>query len=169
MSDVRIDSYKFLPRSMWPMFKGFQPEPAEVKPVIARVPLREAKVALLTSAGLYLRGKQPSFDMDRERREPMWGDPTFRVIPRDAKQDEIGVAHLHINPDDILADFNVVLPLAVFADLERAGEIGKLATNNYSFMGYQGQSIGAWRDDYGPELARLLHDDSVDLLILAPS
>jgi hypothetical protein len=45
------------------------------------------------------------------------------------------VAHLHLNPDDIIADFNIALPLELFAELERDGEIGSLAENNYSFMG----------------------------------
>jgi hypothetical protein len=71
-------------------------------------------VALLTSGGLYLKDRQSSFDLDRERQEPFWGDPTYRLIPRDVRHGEIAVAHLHLNPDDILADFNVALPLEVF-------------------------------------------------------
>jgi hypothetical protein len=106
--------------------------------------------------------------LERERREPLWGDPTYRVIPRDVGQDEISVAHLHLNPDDIVVDFNIALPLELFAQFEKGGRIGSLAQNNYSFMGYQGSSIAAWRDVYGPELARRLREERVNLLILAP-
>jgi glycine/sarcosine/betaine reductase selenoprotein B len=74
-----------------------------------------------------------------------------------------------LNPDDILADFNVALPLEVFAALEREGEIGSLAQSNYSFMGYQGRSTEAWHHTYGPELAKRLKEDAVNLLILAPT
>jgi hypothetical protein len=51
-----------------------------------------------------------------------------------------------LNPDDIIADFNIALPLELFAELERDGEIGSLAENNYSFMGYQERSSNGWRD-----------------------
>lgn len=165
----RIDGYKFLPKSMIPQFKSlpFQAE-ALVKAAPA-VALKSAKIALLTSGGLYLKGRQPPFDVERERREPLWGDPTYRIIPRTVRTGEIAVAHLHLNPDDILSDFNVALPVEVFAELEREGEIGSLAENNYSFMGYQGQSIDAWRNIYGPELAQRLKHEGVNLLILAPT
>ncbi len=169
MSELRIDSYKFVPRSMWPMFKAFPQQAETVKPAGPTVLLPRAKVALLTSQGLYLKHSQPSFDIERERRDPLWGDPTFRIIARGTTQDEIDAAHLHINPDDVLTDFNICLPFRAFTELEKRGEIGALATNNYSFMGYQGQSADEWRDRYGPELAHRLHDDQVNLLILAPS
>ena len=169
MSDFRADSYKFLPRSMQEEFKAFPDQPAA--PVIAgtTIPLREAKVALLTSAGIYLKDSQPPFDTERERCEPLWGDPTYRVIPREVRADQVGVAHLHLNSDDLLADFNIALPLDIFAELEKTGKIGSLAENNYSFMGYQGESSAAWRDKYGPELAQRLNAEAVNLLVLAPT
>lgn len=111
---------------------------------------------------------QQLFDIEREKRDPRWGDPSYRIIPRDARRGEIGVAHLYLNPDDIETDFNIALPLEVFAELERLGEIGVLAEHNYSFMGYQGRSCDAWRETYGPELARSLQADAVNLLLLAP-
>lgn len=78
----RADSYKFLPRSFRPEFEAVPDQPGlEAPPARPAVPLREAKVALLTSAGLYLKDRQPPFDLDRERREPWWGDPTDRIIP----------------------------------------------------------------------------------------
>lgn len=168
-ASFRIDSYKFLPRSMIPEFKDFPYQADDLVNASASVPLKNARVALLTSSGLYLKDRQLSFDLDRERQEPFWGDPTYRIIPRDVRHGEIAVAHLHLNPDDILADFNVALPLEVFAALEREGEIGSLAQSNYSFMGYQGRSTEAWRYTYGPELAERLKEDAVNLLILAPT
>jgi D-proline reductase (dithiol) PrdB len=168
-ASFRIDGYKFLPRSMIPDFKAFPYQADDVVRAMPVVSLRNARVALLTSGGLYLKHRQQSFDVERERREPFWGDPTYRVISRNVGHGEIDVAHLHLNPDDIVVDFNVALPLEVFAELERDGEIGSLAENNYSFMGYQGRSSDAWRDTYGPELARPLQEDGVNLLILAPT
>jgi hypothetical protein len=138
MPDYRIDSKKFLPRSMWTTFDAF-PDQGPCRPATVTVPLRQATVALLTSGGLYLRNSQPPFDVEREKSEPYWGDPSYRLIPRELGRDQIGVAHLHLNPDDIVADFNIALPLEIFADLEQGGEIGRLARYSYSFMGYQGQ------------------------------
>ena len=166
--NFRIDGYKFLPRSMIPEFRAFPFQTDKVTKTVPTVPIKRARVALLTSAGLYLKDKQPSFDLERERREPLWGDPTYRIIPRNVRQTEIATAHLHLNPHDTLADFNVALPLEVFAQLEEEGRIGSLAQDNYSFMGYQGSSSEGWRDVYGPELATRLREDRVDLLILAP-
>ena len=168
-ANFRINGYKFLPQSMIPEFKAFPYQADEVVKAEPAVPLNKARVALLTSGGLYLKDRQPSFDLERERRDPFWGDPTYRLIPRNVGHGDIAVAHLHLNPDDIMADFNVALPLERFAEFERDGKIGSLAHDNYSFMGYQGRSSTAWRDTYGPELARCLRADAVNLLILAPT
>lgn len=113
----RIDGYKFLPRSMIPEFKAFPYQADDVTKTSAGVPIKNARVALLTSAGLYLKDEQPSFDLDRERREPLWGDPTYRVIPRHVRQTEIAMAHLHLNPQDTLADINIALPLRCLRNL----------------------------------------------------
>jgi len=59
-------------------------------------PLSRSTVALVTSAGISLK-KDPPFDMEREKREPLWGDRSFREIPRDATEQDIDVNHLHIN------------------------------------------------------------------------
>jgi D-proline reductase (dithiol) PrdB len=168
-ANFRINGYKFLPQSMIPEFKAFPDQADEVVKAEPAVPLNKARVALLTSGGLYLKDRQPSFNLERERRDPFWGDPTYRLIPRNVGHGDIAVAHLHLNPDDIVDDFNVALPLEVFAEFERDGKFGSLAHDNYSFMGYQGRSSIAWRDIYGPELARRLRGDAVNLLILAPT
>ena len=167
-NDFRIDGYKFLPRSMIPEFKALPYQADDLVQAAPAGSINKARVALLTSSGLYLKRRQQSFDIERERREPFWGDPAYRVIPRGVAADELEVAHLHLNPDDIVADFNIALPLEVFAGFEHEGQIGSLAENNYSFMGYQGSSTAAWRDVYGPELAMRLREECVDLLILAP-
>ena len=43
-----------------------------------------------------------------ERREPTWGDPTYRVIPHLCPQ-PLAMNHLHVNTADVLADRNVAL------------------------------------------------------------
>lgn len=166
---MAVDSYRFLPRSMHSMYQSMAAidEPPVFAPL--KKPVRQCRVALLTSAGVYLKDSQDSFDLERERREPTWGDPSYRVIPSDVRQEQVGVAHLHINEADILEDLDVVLPIRTFRKLESDGVIGELADEHYSFMGYQDRALVGWRETYGPELVRRLNERAVDVLLLAPA
>jgi len=166
---MSIDSFKYLPRSFRAGYEVVSNPPTE--PVWAPLerPVEEATVALLTSAGLYLAGRQEPFDLDRERAEPMWGDPTYRIIPRDTPQEAIAASHLHINTRDFYEDYNVALPIAAFEDLVAEGAIGSVAEEHYSVMGYQAPGCEEWQTDYGPDLARRLQEAQVDAVILAPA
>ncbi len=166
---MAVDSYKYLPRSFRAAYESM-PAQAE-SPVWAplAVPVERATIALLTSAGLYLKGSQPPFDAERERREPTWGDPTYRVIPRNVRQEDIAASHLHLNTRDFYVDFNVALPIRVFAELEAEGRIGRLADEHYSFMGFQARGCDEWRMRYGPEIAGRLKAAGVHALLLAPA
>ncbi len=164
-----VDSFKWLPRSIAGYYQSIQVEtPAEIPWAPLRKPVEQCRFALVTTAGLYLKGEQPSFDVDRERREPFWGDPTYRVIPAGVRQDQIGVAHLHINPEDIERDVNIVLPVQRFQELAEAGEVGQLAAEHYSFMGYQ-QDPTEWRERYGPAVAQRIVEAQVDAALITPA
>lgn len=164
-----VDSFKFLSRSIAAYYQTLRVERADPIPwTPLRKPLSECRVALVTTAGIFVKGSEEPFDAEREKREPMWGDPTYRRIPRDVPQDHIGASHLHINNRDLLADVNIVLPVNRFGELEEQGVIGSLAPTNYSLMGYQPNTT-EWRDQYGPEVAGLLKDESVDAVLLTPA
>jgi D-proline reductase (dithiol) PrdB len=166
---MSVDSYKYLPRSFRQGYEFARVEvPGPVWSPLAR-PVSEARIALLTSAGLYLKDSQAPFDEERERANPLWGDPTYRIIPRDVKQEQIAASHLHLNTRDFYLDFNVALPIHRFLELEAEGRLGRLADENYSFMGYQERSCSEWRQRYGPEVARRLEEAHVDALVLAPA
>lgn len=164
-----VDSYKYLPRSFRSAFEAFSVQDAEPVWAPMPVPVADAKIALLSSGGFYLKDSQPSFDLERERDNPTWGDPTYRVIPRDVRQQQIGVAHLHINTRDLLDDFNVALPLRAFGELESDGALGELAEEHYSCMGFQEDGCDVWRTEFGPELVGHLKDAAVQALVLAPA
>jgi D-proline reductase (dithiol) PrdB len=172
---VKVDSYRWLPRSLavWLRESWHVPEETSSTPFTPlSVPLRETRFALLTTGGLYLKDRQEPFDLARERREPEWGDPTYRIIPRDVELGDIAVAHLHYNPEDIEADFNVLLPIHRFKELEAAGEIGGLAPSSYSVMGYQGHpgpGWGPWQERYGPEMLARMTSEGVDAVLLTPA
>jgi D-proline reductase (dithiol) PrdB len=164
-----VDSFKYLPRSFRAGYEGTGVQ--EETPVWAPLadPVEEATVALLTSAGLYLKESQPPFDVERERREPTWGDPTYRVIPRTARQEEVAAEHLHLNTRDFFIDFNVALPLRAFGRLEADGAIGRLADEHYAFMGFQQRGLEQWRTRSGTEVAQRLKEAGVHALVLAPA
>ncbi len=169
-----VDSFKYLPRLI-AMFYEHQaaqmppPGPLPFTP-LAR-PLSDSTLGLVTSGGLYLREAQRPFDLDRERAEPDWGDPTYRLIPSDVTQAELGASHLHYNTAGVLADMNVLLPVARCRELAQAGRIGALAPQQAAFMGYQGfpPDASAWRDRYGPEVAAQFKAAGVDGVLLVPA
>jgi len=166
-----VDSYRFLPRSFRPMYEGRGAFPGEEAPVWAPFEKRlaAARIALLTSAGLFVRSTQPSFDLEREQNNPEWGDPSWRSIPANADAAEIGVAHLHINDEDIKADPEIALPARLLDHLVAEGMVGSATAEHLSVMGYQDRSLDGWRQETLPELVAKLRDQQADGLILAPA
>jgi D-proline reductase (dithiol) PrdB len=133
-----------------------------------RKPLGQCRFGLVTSGGLYHKRHDQPFDEERERREPAWGDPSFRVLPVDMDPAEVGVSHLHINRKDVLADMNILLPIQRFKELVAEGRVGGLAARAYSFMGYQGfpSDLSGWKGIHGPAVRAALLADRVDCVLL---
>lgn len=167
-----VDSFKYLPRLIALFYQSQTVEPPSDIPwtPLAR-PLNRARIALVTSAGLYHRPTQPPFDLHREQEEPTWGDPSFRRIPSHTPLGELGVSHLHINPEPMLQDINVVFPLQRLAELAEEGFIGSIATDGYSFMGYQGfpPDTRRWQEETAPQVAEALKADGVQGVLLTPA
>ena len=114
----KVDGFRFLPPGLKAWIRTFIPD-EEFQGFIPWTPLskplRRTTVALVTTAGISLR-TDPPFDMDREKREPLWGDRSYRVIPRGTTEKDIDVNHLHINTHYIKQDINVILPLTRMAE-----------------------------------------------------
>ena len=127
-------------------------------------PLLECRVALVTSAGLHLRDDKPF------TRDDPGGESTYRVIPSDCDPVEVVQSHFSIGFDHtgIYRDLNVTFPVDRLRELVERGQIGSLSADFYSFM-------GALRDPRkvievtGPEVARRLKADSVDVVLLTPT
>src|SRR4051812_33583922 len=167
---MQVDSFRFLPRSFAVMWESVAPAAGEEEPVWAPFEKRlsDARIALLTSAGLYLDGDQDSFDGEREKREPTWGDPTWRAIPNDRSSHRVGMMHLHINNTDVLADPDVALPIDGLAGLAADGIVGSSSTRHASVMGYQQAGLEGWRNETAPQIAAMLREDGADGVVLAP-
>jgi len=122
-----------------------------------RKPLSESTVALISSGGVHLRTDRP-FNVN--------GDPTYRVIPKAARQDDLAISHQAYDKTDALRDINLVFPLERVSELEAERVIGRLADNHYGFglMGSAKRLLPAMK-----EVARRLNESGVDLALLVPA
>ena len=121
----------------------------------------------MTSAGISLK-QDPPFDMEREKREPAWGDPTAREIPKTSTEKDIDVNHLHINTDYIKQDINVMLPLQRFQEFETDGIIGSLAATSYSYYGFQLDPTILLEETL-PKVATKMLEEGVEAVLLTPA
>ena len=128
-----------------------------------RGPLREARVALVSTGAVYAPG-QPPFDEEKKG-----GDVTFRLIPRDADVATLGIAHKSDAFDQagFRADRNLGFPLDRLREMEAEKTIGSLAPRAISFMGSI-SAPGRLVKETAPEAAGLLEEDGVDVAILVP-
>jgi D-proline reductase (dithiol) PrdB len=166
----RVDGFRFLPPSLsaWIQifirdreFNGMIPWTPMSKP------LNRTTLSLVTSAGISLR-TDPPFDMEREKREAIWGDRSYRSIPRGTTEKEIDVNHLHINTTYIKQDINVMLPLARMGEFEKEGMIGRLAPTAYSFYGFQWENTEFLKEAIAP-ISRKMKLEGVGAVLLTPA
>jgi D-proline reductase (dithiol) PrdB len=121
----------------------------------------EQTIALITSGGLYLKASQAPFDT-----ASIHGDPSFREIPKIARQEDFGIAHAHYDHSLAEQDINVIFPLQRLIELEREKIIGRVAETHYSFS-YVNDVVSLVRDSV-PQVLRKLKAASVDILLLVP-
>jgi len=168
--EKRVDGFRFLPPGLKAWVQTFIPE-EEFKGSIPWMPmskpLNQTTMALVTSAGISLKS-DPPFDMEREKREPLWGDRSFRMIPRGTTEKDIDVNHLHINTSYIKGDLNVMLPLARMAEFVKENIIGRLAPTAYSFYGFQWQNTDFLSESIDP-ISRKMRLEGVEAVLLTPA
>src|SRR4030043_383507 len=100
-----------------------------------------------------------------EKKEPIWGDRSYRAIPRGTAEKDIEVNHLHINTHYIKQDINVILPLARMAEFEQEGIIGRLAPTSYSFYGFQWQNTNFLEESIKP-ISKKMKQEAVEAILL---
>lgn len=121
--------------------------------------LSESKVAMVSTAGLHLRGDQPF----------VGGDQTYRVIPSSAKANDIIMSHTSIGWDHtgFYRDLNLAFPMDRLKELEQQSVIGSLAKDYYSFMGAQQEPVKIL-EETGPYVARRMKAEGVDAVFMVP-
>ncbi len=127
------------------------------RPWVEGPPLAQRRVAIVSSAGLVVRGEMPF----RGR------DPDYRVIPGATKSADLLESHISINFDrtGFQEDWNVVFPRDRLHELAADGVIGSVAATHYSFMG---ATDPVQMEPHARELAGRLKSDRVDAVILSP-
>ena len=93
-------------------------------------PLKECKLALLTTGGLHLKTDTP---FDTKHTE---GDCSFRMIPGDFTHQDIMVTHESYDHQFITADLNCVFPIDRMLEYVKQEKISSLSEEHYSFMGH---------------------------------
>ena len=165
-----VDGFRFLPPGLAAWIRKFIPD-EEFKGFIPWTPLAKplslTTLALVTSAGISLE-TDPPFDMERERKEAIWGDRSYRAIPRGTIEKDIEVNHLHINTNWIKRDINVILPLARMAEFEQEKIIGRLAPTSYSFYGFQWQNIDFLKEAIEP-ISKKMRLEEVKAVLMTPA
>ena len=121
--------------------------------------LSESKVAMVSTAGLHLRGDEPFGG----------GDQSYRVIPSNADANDIIMSHTSIGWDHtgFYKDLNLAFPMDRLRELEQQSVIGSLAQDYYSFMGAQRLPV-KMLEETGPEVARRMKAEGVDAVFMAP-
>lgn len=140
---------------------GLQSEiyvPITPPPVWAPVtkPLKEMTVAIATAAGVHLKS---------DERFNLAGDFTFRRVPDSAPSSDLMVSHGGYDNSDVNKDINCMFPIDRLHELAKDGVIGKTAPVHIGFMGGGGNQE-KFKNETGPEIARILKDENVDAVIL---
>ncbi len=121
-------------------------------------PLRDATIAIVTSAGLHRDG-DPGF-------QP--GDQTFRALGSGDRQLKLGHLSQNFDRAGLAADINVVFPIDRLQEMAAEGAIRAVAPQHLSFQGAQDETMTTIRLDTGPAAAKLLREAGVDVVLLTP-
>jgi D-proline reductase (dithiol) PrdB len=114
-------------------------------------------VAIVSSAGLIIRGQRPMLSNDK----------SYRAIASDVADSDILCSHVSINFDrsGFQQDINVMLPRDRLNELEADGGIAKAADTHYAFMGATHPDE---LEDKAREVGRSMLALGVNTVVLAP-
>jgi D-proline reductase (dithiol) PrdB len=144
-----------LPAEMAKRLSDLECPQFKTTPWVEGPPLSERRVAIVSSAGLVVRGDK----VFRGR------DPDYRAIPGATQANDLLCSHISINFDrtGFQEDWNVVFPLDRLDELAAEGMIGAVAATHYSFMG---ATDPVQMVDGAREVAGKLKADHVDAVLL---
>jgi len=123
-----------------------------------RKPLREMRLGLVASGGIYVTGQVAFHYKD---------DTSWRAIPTDVNTADLRATHFAYDLTDARQDPNVVFPIDPLRRLVAEGFIRALATHAYTFMGgiYSARRVS---EELAPRLLERLLAEPIDALLLVP-
>lgn len=122
------------------------------------VPLSEARIMLIASAGVHLRS-DPAFEHTN--------DLTFRWIPQDITPEKIRPSHPSPIRRPGLEDINVVFPYQRLQELASQGVIGAPTANHLSMQGAIKRLTPLTRE-MAPQIAQAAREEGADAVLLIP-
>ncbi len=125
-------------------------------------PLREARLAFISTAGVQRKGTLP-FDTVH----PV-GDYTFRRVPSGSKPAELEIHQLKYPTVGANRDLNVIFPIERLQELTDERVIGSLTENFYSFIGYN-MDPERLEQTLAEEIADAVEAENADVALLAPA
>lgn len=142
-------------------YKGLQSEifvPITPPPVWTPVTkeLKDMTVALATAAGVHHKD---------DKRFNLAGDFTYRIIRDTMPSDELMVSHGGYDNGDVNKDINCMFPIDRLHELKKEGFIKNVAPVHIGFMGGGGDQ-DKFKNETGPEIAKILKEEGVDAVIL---
>jgi len=127
------------------------------------IDLAKSKLVLITTGGFYVAGEQEPMD------EPdMHGRYDIRLLPADMPPESYSISHTHYNHDAVNQDRQVLLPTEHLTEMVEAGEIGEMAPNIISFMGYQ-PDVTRVIDETIPAIVTAAQEMEVTAALLVPA
>jgi D-proline reductase (dithiol) PrdB len=123
--------------------------------------LSDAKVALVSSAGVHL-DDQPPFHV-----ETVAGDPSYRLIPDEVDLTRLRFTHTHYDTAPARADSNVVFPLDRIHEAVETGRVGSTASVHIGMMGFNPDPTPIV-EETAPAVAEVLIGEEVDVVVLVP-
>jgi D-proline reductase (dithiol) PrdB len=125
-------------------------------------PLSAIKLALFSTAGVYVKGSHPSFDASNVE-----GDPTFREVPIGSPTASLGIAHEHYDHGAAEQDLNSVYPVTRLQEMVAAGQLGSLAEVAITTSGYCTR-LDTIAEETGPRVAARMLELNVDAVLHVP-
>ncbi|KAB2879077.1 hypothetical protein F9K33_10880 [bacterium] len=124
--------------------------------------LSEAKVALITTAGLYNWKLTKHYNLGDDN-----GDASYREIKKDVTQQDIRVSHKVIElKNGAGLDYNCIFPLDRLLEMEKEKRISSVSEIHFSVMGEIKDPKG-FLDETVPRIIKTLQKFLVDVVIIS--
>lgn len=143
------------------VIKGLQSEifvPITPPPVWTPVTmeLKDMKIALVTAAGVHEK---------TDKRFNLAGDFSFRIVKNSTKTEDLMVSHGGYDNGDVNKDVNCMFPVDRINELVKDGFIKSASSIHIGFMGGGGNQE-KFKNETGPEIARILKEEGVDAVLM---